>query len=158
MGLGNDPRYPDSQNDKLMQLESMATILRNQLLTTEDLFKKALLSKKALESANCDLLIVVDKLKFDLTHSENRRKLFEDHNVRMEADLELLKNRMLEKETEISSLRLTMAKIVRATGYMLSENELALLRGKTIASDFIKNVCFRRFLFKIIYNFVLFFF
>lgn len=116
-------------------------ILRNQQLNTEDLFKKALLSKKALEGANCDLLTVVDKLKLDLTHSDGRRKLIEEHNVRIEADIESLKNRLLEKETEISSLRLTLAKIVRTTGYVLSDNELALLRGKAIASDyFIKNV------------------
>lgn len=104
------------------------------------MFKKALLSKKALEGANCDLLSVVDKLKLDLTHSEGRRKLIEEHNVRLEVDIESIKTRLLEKETEVSSLRLTMAKIVRSTGYVLSDNELALLRGKTIASDFIKNV------------------
>lgn len=143
VSLNNEPpHYHDnsSQVDRIGQLESIVAILRNQLLTTEDLFKKALLSKKSLEGANCDLLTVVDKLKLDLVHSESRRKLTEDHNMRMEADLEALRNRMLEKDTEISSLRLTLAKIVRSTGYNLTENELALLRGKTIASDFIKNV------------------
>jgi len=118
------------------------SILRNQLLNTEDLFKKALLSKKTLEGANCDLLTVVDKMKLDLNHSEGRRKLIEEHNARLEIDIDSLKTRLLEKETEISSLRLTLAKIVRSTGYVLSDNELALLRGKTIASDFIKNVRF----------------
>lgn len=126
--------------ERCAQLESIVAILRNQLLTTEDLFKKALLSKKTLEGANCDLLTIVDKLKLDLTHSEGKRKLVEDHNTRIEADIETIKTRLLEKETEISSLRLTLAKIVRSTGYVLSDNELALLRGKTIASDFIKDV------------------
>ncbi|KAI2798900.1 interacting protein, binding protein [Blomia tropicalis] len=131
--------HATSTMERCAQLESIVAILRNQLLTTEDLFKKALLSKKTLEGANCDLLTIVDKLKLDLTHSEGKRKLVEDHNTRIEADIETIKTRLLEKETEISSLRLTLAKIVRSTGYVLSDNELALLRGKTIASDFIKD-------------------
>lgn len=142
--LNPDAPYHDASQaialDRVAQLESIVAILRNQLLTTDDLFKKALLSKKTLEGANCDLLTVVDKLKIELTHSESRRKLTEEHNGRLDADNDALKNRLLEKETEVSSLRLTLAKIVRSTGYELSENELALLRGKTIASDFIKNV------------------
>lgn len=115
-------------------------ILRNQLLNTEELFRKALLSKKTLETANQSLLGVVDKLKLELQHSDARRKLLDDHRAKVELEHEQLKTRLLEKETEISSLRLTLAKVARATGYTLSANELELLRGNTIASDFIKNV------------------
>lgn len=126
--------------EKIIQLESMVNILRNQLLNTEELFKKALISKKTMENANCDLLSIVDKLKLDLIHFESQQKILKEQNIKIENEFEQLKTRLLEKDTEISSLRLTMAKIVRATGYILSGNELALLRGKTIASDYIKNV------------------
>ncbi|XP_075585945.1 uncharacterized protein LOC124492533 isoform X3 [Dermatophagoides farinae] len=125
--------------EKIIQLESMVNILRNQLLNTEELFKKALISKKTMENANCDLLSIVDKLKLDLIHFESQQKILKEQNIKIENEFEQLKTRLLEKDTEISSLRLTMAKIVRATGYILSGNELALLRGKTIASDYIKN-------------------
>src|SRR5690606_25926252 len=118
-------------SEKIIQLESIVDILRSQLLNTEDLFKKALISKKNLENSNCDLLTVIDKLKLELAHSNNRQKLLEEQNHKLKAEVDTLKNCLLEKETEVSSLRLTMAKIVRSTGYVLSENELALLRGKT---------------------------
>ena len=124
----------------MAQLESIVAILRSQLLQTNDILNKSMLSKKALEGANFDLLTVVEKLKLDLTHSESKRKLTDEHIGTLEADLDELRKRLLEKETEAASLRLTMAKIIRSTNYVLSENELALLRGKTIASDFIKNV------------------
>lgn len=132
--------HVNSKTEKIIQLESVVNILRNQLLNTEDLFKKALLSKKTLENANCDLITIVDKLKLDILHLEGNQKNLKEQNLKLEDELETIKTRLLEKETEISSLRLTMAKIVRATGHVMSENELALLRGKTIASDYIKNV------------------
>ncbi|OTF82305.1 hypothetical protein BLA29_004047 [Euroglyphus maynei] len=125
--------------EKIIQLESMVNILRNQLLNTEELFKKSLITRKTLENANCDLLTIVDKLKIDLIHFESQQKILKEQNLKIEDELEQIKTRLLEKDTEISSLRLTMAKIVRATGYALSDNELALLQGKSIASDFIKN-------------------
>lgn len=118
----------------------MVSMLRSQLFTLDDRYKKTVLSMKTLENANCDLLTVVEKLKMELTHSESCQKFIKEHNLKLESDIESYKNRFLEKETEVSSLRLTMAKIVRSTGYVLSDNELALLKGKTIASDFIKNV------------------
>lgn len=138
----NDEQYQhlNGKMEKIIQLESMINILRNQLFNTEDLFKKALISKKSLENANCDLLTIVDKLKLDLIHFESQQKILKEQNLKIENEFEQLKTRLLEKDTEISSLRLTMAKIVRTTGYVLSDNELSLLRGKTIASDYIKNV------------------
>lgn len=132
--------HVNSKTEKIIQLESVVNILRNQLLNTEELFKKALLSKKTLENANCDLITIVDKLKLDILHLESTQKSLKEQNIKLEDELETIKTRLLEKDTEISSLRLTMAKIVRATGHVMSENELALLRGKTIASDYIKNV------------------
>ena len=133
-------QHLNGKMEKIIQLESMINILRNQLFNTEDLFKKALISKKSLENANCDLLTIVDKLKLDLIHFESQQKILKEQNLKIENEFEQLKTRLLEKDTEISSLRLTMAKIVRTTGYVLSDNELSLLRGKTIASDYIKNV------------------
>ncbi|XP_027194482.2 uncharacterized protein LOC113789182 isoform X1 [Dermatophagoides pteronyssinus] len=132
-------QHLNGKMEKIIQLESMINILRNQLFNTEDLFKKALISKKSLENANCDLLTIVDKLKLDLIHFESQQKILKEQNLKIENEFEQLKTRLLEKDTEISSLRLTMAKIVRTTGYVLSDNELSLLRGKTIASDYIKN-------------------
>ncbi|KPM03863.1 liprin-beta-1-like protein [Sarcoptes scabiei] len=59
---------------------------------------------------------------------ETQQKLLKEQNLKLDEELGAVRTRLLEKETEISSLRLTMAKIVRATGYVLSGNELALLR------------------------------
>lgn len=137
---GNDKYAANSQGEDGKQLELMVTILRNQLISAEDQIKKLSIANRTIESTNGNLMTIVDKLKLELTHSETLRKLNEEHTAKLEADLETYKKWLLEKETEVSSLRLTMAKIVRATGHVISPNELALLQGRTYLSDFMKNV------------------
>jgi chromosome segregation ATPase len=135
----------ETQADKIAQLESLLGNTKSQLVATEDLFQQSLLAKTTLENTKFDLLSEVSKLRLELTSCEQSRIMTEDKCRRLENELSVIRSTLLEKETEISALRLTLAKMARTTGYLLTDNELSLLRGKTFSSDYAKNVSFKTY-------------
>jgi chromosome segregation ATPase len=130
----------ETQADKIAQLESLLGNTKSQLVATEDLFQQSLLAKTTLENTKFDLLSEVSKLRLELTSCEQMRIMTEDKCRKLENELSVIRSTLLEKETEISALRLTLAKMARTTGYLLTDNELSLLRGKTFSSDYAKIV------------------
>ena len=125
----------DSQADKIASLEDMLDSVKSQLLSADDRFQQSLLTKSSLENTNLDLLSEMSKLRLDLSQSEHMRITAEDKTRKLENELSVIRSTLLEKETEISALRLTLAKMARTTGYLLTDNELSLLRGKPFSND-----------------------
>jgi chromosome segregation ATPase len=143
----------ETQADKIAQLESLLGNTKSQLVATEDLFQQSLLAKTTLENTKFDLLSEVSKLRLELTSCEQSRIMTEDKCRKLENELSVIRSTLLEKETEISALRLTLAKMARTTGYLLTDNELSLLRGKTFSSDYAKTVSLKTlFLLTIIFE------
>ena len=126
----------ESQNDKINSLEDILDSLKSQLISSDDRFQQSLLTKSSLENTNLDLLSEMSKLRLDLNQSEHSRINAEDKMRKLDNDLSDTRKALLEKETEISALRLTLAKIARTTGYLLTDNELSLLKGKPFGSEF----------------------
>lgn len=132
----------DSQADKIASLEDILDSVKSQLIAADDRFQQSLLSKSSLENTNLDLLSEMSKLRLDLTQSEHSRINAEDRTRKLENELSVIKSTLLEKETEISALRLTLAKMARTTGYLLTDNELSLLRGKPFSSEITRTVSY----------------
>lgn len=77
----------------------------------------------------------MSELRVKLASVDHCKQFSEEKWRQMESELIALKTRIIEKETEIITLRLTLAKIVVSTGHQLSENELHLLKGMSYSSD-----------------------
>ncbi|CAG2121543.1 unnamed protein product, partial [Medioppia subpectinata] len=129
----------ESQADKIGQMEELLDNTKSQLMATEDMFQQSLFNKSSLESAKLDLLSDVSKLRIELSDCQHSRITAEDRARKLDNELSVITSTLLERETEISALRLTLAKMARTTGYLLTDNELSLLRGKSFAAEYTRN-------------------
>ncbi|XP_054154536.1 liprin-beta-2-like isoform X3 [Oppia nitens] len=129
----------DSQSDKIAEMEEILENSKSQLMATEDMYQQSMLTKSSLEGTKLDLLSEVTKLRLELSQSEHLRVTVEDRARKLDNELSVIRSTLLERETEISALRLTLAKMARTTGYLLTDHELSLLRGKSYTNDFVRN-------------------
>lgn len=130
----------ESQANKITHLESMLATTKSQLTATEQLFQQAVMTRSSLENTKFDLLSELSKLRVEMSTAEQAKVGSDEKLRKAETEITLMKTIILEKETEISALRLQLAKIARTTGYALSDNELALLRSKTDYASLSRNV------------------
>ena len=126
----------ESQNDKIESLEDMLDSMKSQLIGADDRLQQSLQTKSTLENTNLDLMSEMSKLKIDLDQSDHSKINAENKARKLENELSVIRTTLLERETEISALRLTLAKMARTTGYLLNDGELSLLRGKSFVNDF----------------------
>lgn len=66
----------------------------------------------------------------------SRIKTINDDKIRLqESEIAFFKKTLLERETEIASLRLYLAKLVRVSNHLITENELDSIPSLTRSSD-----------------------
>ncbi|RWS30641.1 liprin-beta-1-like isoform X3 [Leptotrombidium deliense] len=123
----------EEQREKILQLESAVSDLKSQLNISERLLEDSLRSRSLLENQTLHLKNEISKLKHIVgIHTNEADK---QTNNGSDAKVAFLKMTLLEKETEIGTLRLALAKLIQNTGYPLTSRDICLLRGKSQSSE-----------------------
>ncbi|RWS13833.1 liprin-beta-1-like isoform X2 [Dinothrombium tinctorium] len=120
------------QNEKIMDLENAIDDLKSQLNVSEKLLEETLQIRSNLENVNSRLRAENAKLRnlFGLKNNENAKK-----DESLEEKVANLKMTLLERETEIGTLRLALARWIQTTGYPLTDRDLMLLKGRSVSSE-----------------------
>lgn len=119
----------ECQANKISHLESILSATKAQLNSTEHLFQETLQIRSKLESTKFDLVSELSKLKIEITAVQQAKLLSDERSKKSENDIMTMKALVLEKETEVSALRLSLARLARTTGYNLTDQELGLIKA-----------------------------
>ena len=119
----------ECQANKISHLESILSATKAQLNSTEHLFQETLQMRSKLESTKFDLVSELSKLKIEITAVQQAKLLSDERSKKSENDIMTMKALVLEKETEVSALRLSLARLARTTGYNLTDQELGLIKA-----------------------------
>ena len=119
----------ECQANKISHLESILSATKAQLNSTEHLFQETLQMRSKLESTKFDLISELSKLKIEITAVQQAKLLSDERSKKSENDIMTMKALVLEKETEVSALRLSLARLARTTGYNLTDQELGLIKA-----------------------------
>lgn len=119
----------ECQANKISHLESILSATKAQLNSTEHLFQETLQTRSKLESTKFDLISELSKLKIEMTAVQQAKLLSDERSKKSENDIMMMKALVLEKETEVSALRLSLARLARTTGYNLTDQELGLIKA-----------------------------
>ena len=116
----------EAQQDKIKEYEVKTSELQTQLVITENSYQEILKQKFKLED---EKRVLINELA--------RLKSLNDDKIRLlDSEISFFKKTLLERETEIASLRLYLAKLVRVTSnQLITENELDSIQSLSRSSD-----------------------
>lgn len=114
----------EAQQDKIKEYEVKISEFQAQIVITENSYQEILKQKCKIEDEKLNLINELSRIK---TINDNKIRL-------LDSEISFFKKTLLERETEIASLRLHLAKLVRASNHLITE-EVDSLPSLSRSSD-----------------------